>query len=411
MKLNTRKYLTESKNTHMTHLEDSVFLQGVKGTRQAIEYVQQMRDTLNGHASTPLKTSTKWDGAPAIFIGADPTDGKFFVAKKGLFNKTPLVYKSLSEIDQASELPGELKTKFKLAFTSYQNAGIKNVIQGDFLFDSQDLKKETIEGEEVVTFHPNTIVYAIPYATPLGKKVMKSKMGIVWHTTYNGNTIDSLTASYGVKMPTVGNDVFQVDAMYTDVSGSASFTAKQSVELSKKLTTIGTLFRAVSAKAFSTMSQPEISRFALTYTNSFIRTPQKITGARAAVGFVHYMTEYFKKEMDKRKTPKGKDGVKLVMVPIMKMLTQIPKPQLVAMFELYFLLQESKQILIAKLNSSGFTKTFLKTSDGYKVTGQEGWVAIDHLGTGAVKIVDRLEFSYANFSPEIIKGWQSSTRN
>ena len=102
--------LTEAKNTHMTHLEDSVFLDGIQGTRQAIEYVRQMRDTLNGHASRPIKTSVKWDGAPAIFVGPHPETGEFFVAKKSLFNKTPLYYSSLAEIDQSADIPQGLNS-------------------------------------------------------------------------------------------------------------------------------------------------------------------------------------------------------------------------------------------------------------------------------------------------------------
>ena len=57
-----------------------------------------------------------------------------------------------------------------------------------------------------------------------------------------------------------------------------------------------------------------------------------------------------------------------------------------------------------------FIRTFLKTKDGWKVTGQEGFVAIDRTGTQAVKLVDRLDFSYANFNSDIIKGWQTDLR-
>ena len=55
--------------------------------------------------------------------------------------------------------------------------------------------------------------------------------------------------------------------------------------------------------------------------------------------------------------------------------------------------------------------TFLKTRKGYRTTGQEGYVAIDKLGGDAVKIVDRMEFSFANFSPTILKGWDKPGRN
>jgi hypothetical protein len=40
--------------------------------------------------------------------------------------------------------------------------------------------------------------------------------------------------------------------------------------------------------------------------------------------------------------------------------------------------------------------TFQKTGDGYRVTAPEGFVAIGHDG-GAIKLVDRLEFSRTNF--------------
>ena len=54
--------------------------------------------------------------------------------------------------------------------------------------------------------------------------------------------------------------------------------------------------------------------------------------------------------------------------------------------------------------------TFVLTNNGFKTTGQEGFVAIDKLGGDAVKIVDRLEFSYNNFNPSILKGWNKPTR-
>lgn len=394
----------------MTHIEDSVFIQGVNGTRQAIDYIRQMRDTLNGHATTPIKTSVKWDGAPAIFLGRDPRDGQFFVAKKGLFNKTPLVYKSLAEIDQASELSSELKRKFKLAFNGYKNAGITNIIQGDFLYDGDEVRKETIDGASYIVFHPNTIVYAVPTSSPLSRRILNSKFGIVWHTTYNGNSIDSLKASYGADMPKADSSVFQVDAMYKDLSGSASLTKSESDDLQKMLSRIGTLFKKVQPRSFNIFQIPELQQMALTYTNSFIRNREKMDPNVAATGFVHYITDVLKKEEEKRKTPKGKVAIRQKFQPIMRAITSVPKAQLMAMFEIYDLISKSKLVLIKKLNSGQFMNTFLRTEKGYQVTGQEGFVAIDRLGKNAVKLVDRLEFSFANFDASVIKGWQSATR-
>jgi hypothetical protein len=403
--------LTEAKNTHMTHLEDSVFLDGVQGTRQAIDYVRQMRDTLNGHASRPITTSVKWDGAPAIFVGPHPETGKFFVAKKSLFNKTPLYYSSLAEIDQSTDIPQGLKSKFKLAYTYLKPLGIDQIIQGDFLYDATEVYAEKIDGEDLIMFHPNTIVYAFPKNTPIGKTIQRSKFGIVWHTTYSGTTIESLRASFGVKMPRSSSDIFQVDAMYSDVSGSASLTDKESRSLRNNLSMIGTAFQKTPPNAFASFTKvPELQALALVYCNSFVRNNTSIKPATAATGFVHYVIEYFKSKEDKLKTPRGKTAAKAKAQPVMRALTQIPKAQLTNIFQIYVLLQQSKNLLVMKLNSRGFGQTFLKTNDGYRVTGQEGFVAIDHLSGNAVKFVDRLEFSLANFDPKFIKGWQSNAR-
>ena len=55
--------------------------------------------------------------------------------------------------------------------------------------------------------------------------------------------------------------------------------------------------------------------------------------------------------------------------------------------------------------------TFIKKKNGYEVTGVEGYVAIDKLKGGAVKLVDRMEFSSNNFSPDVIKGWDTASRS
>ena len=150
-------FITEQKNTHMTHIEDKVLYGGVKGTREAINALRNVRDMLAGKSSSKL--STKWDGAPAIFCGEDPRDGEFFVAKKGIFAKNPKVYKTNADID--ADTSGDLADKLKLALKHLKPLGIKQVIQGDFLFTKQDLSKEKIDGKQYLTFHPNTIIYAV----------------------------------------------------------------------------------------------------------------------------------------------------------------------------------------------------------------------------------------------------------
>ena len=121
---------------------------------------------LSGSARSSINMTVKWDGAPAIFAGIDPSDGKFFVAKKSVFNVNPKLYKTNAEIDE--DLSGDLNAKFKVALAEFSKLGIKGVIQGDLMF-TDDLSKETIEGVSYYTFQPNTIVYAVPVDSDLGR--------------------------------------------------------------------------------------------------------------------------------------------------------------------------------------------------------------------------------------------------
>ena len=192
-----KNYLSEAagKNTHMTHIEDLIIDGGVKGARQAILALRSMRDMLSGNTKAPIDITVKWDGAPAVFAGEDPSDGKFFVAKKGIFAKTPKVYKSHADID--ADTSGDLSKKLKLAFDHLKDLGIKDVIQGDFMFDASDLKKETINGVKHITFHPNTILYAVPTNTRLAKEIQRAKVGIIWHTSYSGKSFENMKAEFG----------------------------------------------------------------------------------------------------------------------------------------------------------------------------------------------------------------------
>ncbi|HAW79967.1 MAG TPA: hypothetical protein DCX27_09815, partial [Balneola sp.] len=168
--------LTEAKNTHMEHLEDNILNGGVNGTRQTINFLRALRDMLSGVTNTNVNISVKWDGAPSIFAGTDPRDGKFFVAKKSIFNKNPKVYKSVQDIDD--DLSGDLRDKFLLAFKHLPKLRIDGIVQGDFLYSKNDLEITRINGKRYLTFHPNTIVYAIPVDSELASTIKRSDMGV-----------------------------------------------------------------------------------------------------------------------------------------------------------------------------------------------------------------------------------------
>ena len=240
--------LTEAKNTHMTHIEDLILDGGVKGARQAILALRSLRDMLSGNAKAPVDVTVKWDGAPAVFAGEDPSDNQFFVAKKGIFAKNPKVYKSHADID--ADTSGDLNKKLKLAFDNLKDLGIKGVIQGDFMFDKSDLKTETINGVKHVTFHPNTIVYAIPSSSNLAKKIDRAKLGIVWHTSYSGGTFETMKAEFGrdiVNKLKSSPNVWMQDATLPDLSGTATLTKKETIEVTKHLSNAGKLFKKIAA--------------------------------------------------------------------------------------------------------------------------------------------------------------------
>jgi len=407
---NFNNYLAEAKNTHMTHIEDLILDGGVKGARQAILALRSMRDMLSGNAKAPMDITVKWDGAPALFAGEDPRDGQFFVAKKGIFNANPKVYKNHADID--ADTSGDLNRKLKIAFDNLKDLGVKGVIQGDFMFEKKDLKKENINGESHITFHPNTIVYAVPAKSQIGKEISKAEVGIVWHTSYSGSNFESMNAEFGkdiVPKLRKSSKVWMVDATLKDLSGTATLTAKDSLEVSKKLSDAGKIFRKISSGVLKEIeSNKELNLIINVYNNTKVREGQRITNTKAhATGLVMFVNNRYAKQIDKLKTPAGKGKKEEQRDELLKFFSKNNIKNLQLIFDLQNLVIDSKLIIINKLNKLSKIDTFVKTKNGFKVTGVEGFVAIDRLEGGAVKLVDRMEFSTNNFSKDIIKGWDN----
>ncbi len=235
--LRFKEYLIEAKegkNLHLEHLEDEVLNNGINGTRAAINFLRSLRDMLAGSAKKSVNVTVKWDGAPAVFAGINPENKKFFVGTKGVFNKTPKVNYTDADID-ANHSSAGLNAKLKVALKYLPKLGITDVLQGDMLFTQDDLSTETIDGIPYTTFTPNTITYAVPKKS--ASKIEKSKMGIVWHTTYSGDTLQSMRASFGasVKGLTKTNDVWFTDADYKDTSGTINFNKAETTSITSVL--------------------------------------------------------------------------------------------------------------------------------------------------------------------------------
>ena len=402
-------YITEARNTHMEHIEDNVLNGGVTGARESINYLRSLRDMLSGHADTNVNVSVKWDGAPAIFAGTDPSDDKFFVAIKGVFAKTPKVYKTNADVD--ADTSGDLADKLKLALKYLPDLNIKGIIQGDFLYSKKDIKTMKKKGVSYVVFHPNTIAYAVPSNIPLAKTIKRSKIGIVWHTKYTGSSLEDMTASFGENIAnslTTSTSVWSTDAEYQDQTGTATFTKSETSDLTAILSSAGKTFKKINAAGLNGISEDdELLMRMKTFLNTKVRKQERVTNVKSAVNdMIDYMHDYYKIETEKRKSTKGKATVDDRKKLVMKYFSSTNKTNLENILELMNHIVDAKLMIIKKMNQASALSTFVQTDKGFKTTGEEGFVAIDKLGKNAVKLVDRMEFSFANFSDKVIKGWQ-----
>ena len=405
--------LTEDKggkNLHLEHLEDEIINYGVDGGRAAINFLRSLRDMLAGSSRSSINMTVKWDGAPAIFAGIDPEDGKFFVAKKSVFNVSPKLYKTNKEIDD--DLSGALNSKFKIALAEFSKLGIKGVLQGDLMF-TDDVEKTTIDGMVYYTFQPNTIVYAVDIDSDIGKQINKAKIGVVWHTTYTGKSLPDMKASFGANISGLRkpSSVWMDDATYKDTSGRATFTAKETAYITSILSQTGSTFQKINATMLRKFIKLQESLTGVlagaslkTYNNSKVRAGEKISNPKQhAAGYVKWVEMSIQKQIDKVKSDKGKDKYKNIQKEYIREFSKHTN-NLTLVLTFQNLLVDAKMQIVKKLNSiKGLTDTFIKTDNGFKVTNPEGYVAIDRVSGGAVKLVDRMEFSFNNFTA--IKAW------
>ena len=398
------------KNLHLEHIEDEILNYGIDGGRASINFLQSLRDMLAGSARSSVNMTVKWDGAPAIFAGVDPEDGKFFVAKKSVFNVSPKLYKTNTEVD--ADLSGSLNEKFKVALAEFSKLGIKGVLQGDLMF-TNDVSKENIDGISYYTFQPNTIVYAVPVDSNFGKIINKAKIGVVWHTTYTGKTLQTMKASFGANISGLrkSSSIWMDDATYKDTSGRSTMTEKETQKVTAILSAVGSTFRKINPvmlKKFLNLQESMTGALAgaslKTYNNSKVRVGETIKNPKQhAQGYVKWVEMSIQKQIDKAKSVKGKDKYTNIQKEYMREVSKhINNLTQIITFQNY--LVDAKMEIVKKLNSvKGLTDTFIKTSNGFKVVNPEGYVAIDRISGGAVKLVDRMEFSFNNFTA--IKAW------
>ena len=398
-------FITTEKNTHLEHLEDDIINRGSDGGRNAVSFLKSVRNMLAGSASGRVNMSVKWDGAPAIVAGRNPENGKFFVGTKSVFNKTPKINYTPGDI--ARNHSGPVAQKLNVCLKELKRLGITGIYQGDLLFTKGDTKVANIDGERMITFTPNTITYAVPVSSALGRKISRARLGIVFHTYYTGKTMSSLGAGFGTVSGKTGSTaVYLASAGYTDTSGSSTFT---SGELSRFDGLIrmaeGSLAKAAPLLNVMKSNDPLSVGFRLkSFFNHYIKNSQGTSMAKVKTlqdMFRDYYDQILTAEISDRKTPRGKD--KFIKAK-RDGLQFIDKNRSALYFAIasHVSLGNAKNFLIQKLSQIQSIGHFIRTPNGYRVTNPEGFVAVDKKA-GAVKLVDRLEFSRANFT--IAKDW------
>ena len=289
--------------------------------------------------------------------------------------------------------------------------GIKGVLQGDLMF-TDDVETQNIDGVEYYTFQPNTIVYAAAVDSDLGKQVKAANIGIVWHTTYTGDALQDMKASFGVDISGLKkpSSVWMDDATYKDTSGTATFTAKETDEVTKILSETGKTFQKINAnqlRSFLKLQESMTGTMAgaslKTYNNSKVRAGEKITNPMAhAKGYEKWVYESVQKQIDKAKSDKGKKKYTAIQKEYIREIRKHTR-NLEQIIKFQNLLVEAKSVIVNKLDQVKSIGTFIRTANGFKTTNPEGYVAIDRVSGGAVKLVDRMEFSFNNFTA--IKAW------
>lgn len=396
--------LTESKNTHLEHLEDLIFNSGYAGAQEALNYVESLRRMLAEGTGATTKLTVKWDGSPAVVCGVDPQDGKFFVGTKSVFAKAePKRCKTVKDINTWYGDKPELAAKLLSALKYLPKIGIGAVVQGDLMFTEGDVSTVNIDGEDCYVFTPNTITYAVPVNSNLGQRIARAKIGIIFHTLYQGETIDTMQASFGINVTslTPNADVWFDDATYKDYTGVASLTPGENTSIQRQLAATLSTMEKIGPQRFDIiLTNKEFARNIKPFINQMIRQGSQVSEPTQFLKqFVdHYNAEMMKDIENLAGGPQGRAAQnRLTKIKEKEEWISDNSNSLLGILAVYKRIIELKQMILRKIQQVEGIGTFQKTNDGYKVTTPEGFVAIGHDG-GAIKLVDRLEFSRTNFA-------------
>lgn len=391
---------------HLEHLEEEMLNYGVDGCVASVNFLKELMKMLGKKSDASGFLQTKWDGAPSVICGKSPTTGMFFVGTKSVFNKTePKTCYSDEQIDIWYQ--GDLATKLKYALKYFQELDIDGVIQGDLLYTDDTIDKEKVDGIDYYMFRPNTITYAAPVDSPLGKQIKQSKIGVVFHTHYTGDVLAEMQARAGAKIKSNSH----VACIQNDTPiNKVTLTEREITEFNRHIAKIERMCRICGpflddlVENFGNTGDKKfhISSYIKQFFNAEIRERRNVGNVDETIhALVNFYDAKMQKELAKIKTPANRvKKSNLVYKSENYLINNVYKFK--AMLALYKEFQIVKQKIIDKLDHLEEFKTFVLTENGYKITTPEGYVL--HQDGNMIKLVNRLEFAYNNFTLQ--KQWR-----
>lgn len=346
--------------------------------------------------------------SPAVFFGN--SNKGFFVASKGIFNKTPKI--NYTEADIEANHSGGLADTLKVALQWLKNV-VPNtkdkVYQGDILFTKDTIKHFQHNGKDLIGFHPNTIIYTVEKDSDIGKTIQNSEIGLAVHTEYEWNGEDPSTLK--VSRFGISDDIFKDNSKVFIIDTISNLNPKQPLQFSSdqydkinsNLKQIEKLAATVTWAIFDQDAQ--LGQYLETFVNTYIRankpypSPDEMTEQ-----FFDWIEQKVADEKGKLKTEKSKARVDQRYASVRDL--KKDSIQIETMMKIFKLFSEVKLMIIRKLNEMSLYNNFVMKSNGDLVgTGEEGFVITQTNAKGA-KLVDRFEFSKNNFASDIVKSWQ-----
>ena len=391
--------LNEFKRTHLEHIEDIIITDGFEGGKAVVEYFRGLLLTLKGTSSEAVKVSVKWDGAPAVVCGVNPDNGRFFVGTKSVFAQSPKINYAKRDIAK-NHGTDDLGQKLLKCLVHLKKLNMNGVYQGDLLFTDEDITRKNIDGKPHLTFNPNTITYAVPEQSELGKQIDAAKVGIIFHTTYVGETLADMNASAGANIEefSKNSSVFFDNASYKDVSGSAKFTDDETQIFLAEIDKLESLLSRVPRNLSNLFgANQDFVPFFQMYINAMVKQGQLPENSTQFLqGFRKFYIDRMQQQISGLKAQKALDLRQDKIKQMPQFLNKLKAP-LQNMLSFYKQVQRMKMFVLKKMNQAMAIGSFQQTENGLEVTEPEGFVAVDKTGN-AVKLVDRLGFSRRNLT-------------